>query len=114
MIQHKEMLSLYKQGLTLTAIGNTYGVSRQRVQQILVQFPDYVPRVIRNKDKPDLSGKQIANWQLLSYSRSRHGDMLYNCECLLCKVVYEVGIRAMLEGRSKCCKSCSKKFKNRL
>jgi DNA-binding CsgD family transcriptional regulator len=47
--REKQMLALYRQGLTLKEIGLRFGISGQAVQQSLKRLSDYSPRPAKRR-----------------------------------------------------------------
>ena len=65
-----KMCSQRERGLTLQEIGENFGVSRERVRQLLAPFPDLTPLAIEARSEQKIKTHEDKIWQILTSSPS--------------------------------------------
>lgn len=67
----------------------------------------------KNKGRPliDLTGQIFGKWEVLKRDKlnDKSGKTMWKCRCLSCEKVFSVSSQALRSGKSKACKSCSRK-----
>src|SRR5262245_4758397 len=81
--RNETVIHMYEEGSSLNVIGEEFGISRQRIQQIVKRLGGIRKVPVRRKSfRKDLTGKSYGNVKVLSYhSNDGYGQARWICEC---------------------------------